>query len=70
MRKTQRDNKKISRTRDRKTKRTRGGTETGKVTGKYASEYKLVFGNICYKFAILNFLFCEKVSLQEDIENK
>jgi hypothetical protein len=41
-----------------------------KSDGKQASEYKLVFGNICSKFVILNFLFGEKVSLPEDIENK
>jgi hypothetical protein len=26
-----------------------------KCDGKHASEYKLVFGNICSKFALLNF---------------
>jgi hypothetical protein len=53
-------------TRDRRKRRNRNS----KSDGKHASEYKLVFGNICSKFAILNFLFCEKVSLSEDVENK
>jgi hypothetical protein len=53
-------------TRDWRKKRNRNSESDG----KHASEKKLLFGNICSKFAILNFLFCEKVPLPEDIENK